>query len=150
MTTPHEQQVDRADLLSERLNADELRTLLERLQTHEAAAAAMPTVGAVVEATGADPTLIARLLADIRGQIAAEAAQAQAARLETQRSRRCLVRKVVAWIVAAIAAFILAGLFTVRTTEVQSNAPTVQVSHADGTDVPQRSPKPAQPGVPAH
>jgi len=52
-------------LLAEELTELEVRTLLERLGEDEFPEA-VPTLGAVAEATGADPAVVGRLLAEIR------------------------------------------------------------------------------------
>lgn len=57
---------DQVDLLSEELTDGEVRTLLERLGSREFGGSESATVGAVVEATGSDPTTVGRLLAEIR------------------------------------------------------------------------------------
>lgn len=55
-----------ADLLAEPLSDAEVRTLLERLGSREFGGSEEATLGAVVEATGAEPALVGRLLAEIR------------------------------------------------------------------------------------
>lgn len=59
---------DRASLLAEPLGEAEVRELLERLGQAEFGGDERATVGAVIEATGADPVQIARFLAEIRGK----------------------------------------------------------------------------------
>lgn len=53
-------------LLAEELTDEEVRGLLERLNAREFGGSENATVGAVVEATGADVTVVGRLLAEIR------------------------------------------------------------------------------------
>lgn len=54
------------DLLNEQMSDAEVRTLLERLGSKEFGGSESATVGAVVEATGADLATVGRLLAEIR------------------------------------------------------------------------------------
>lgn len=56
----------REELPTEPMSDSELRVLLARLGQEEFDASPQATVGAVVEATGADPVVIARLLGEIR------------------------------------------------------------------------------------
>lgn len=128
MSTPHEQQAtEREQLLKERLSEEELRTLLKRLQAHDAAASEMPTVGAVVEATGADPGLIGGLLADIRRETARQVTQAaQTIQVVHVRGTTHPARIVVALIAGLIAALFVLGLFSVRSATVESTGPTIE------------------------
>lgn len=57
---------EQQELLQERVSNDELHELLERLGQAELGGPEAPTVGAIVEATGASPVEIGRLLGQIR------------------------------------------------------------------------------------
>lgn len=59
---------EKESLLREHLEENEVRLLLERLGEREFGGDPRPTVGAVIEATGADPIEVGRLLAQIRGE----------------------------------------------------------------------------------
>ncbi|MCB8931988.1 MAG: hypothetical protein M9921_01945 [Fimbriimonadaceae bacterium] len=59
---------EREALLQEHLEEGEVGALLERLGEREFGGDPRPTVAAVIEATGADPIEVGRLLAEIRGE----------------------------------------------------------------------------------
>lgn len=61
-------QFEREALMKEPLEDAEVHALLERLGEAQFAGDERATVGAVIEATGADPVLVARYLAEIRGK----------------------------------------------------------------------------------
>lgn len=67
--------VDVEEILREPLSKSEVGQLLARYGAHEFAPPDVPTLGAVVEATGADPIALAQMLAEIRGETFAQRLQ---------------------------------------------------------------------------